>query len=107
MYSLGIAQPLKYSYSADLLDLQRCNGTNFPWTLSTQKPGAKNCIGILKKSGNRHIKMAMIFFKFHAQPQTGAYSCLIHCMKWYPASEDKYILVYSLPSLDCYLKLFL
>ena len=25
MYGLGIAQPLKYSYSADLLDLKRCH----------------------------------------------------------------------------------
>ena len=29
MYGLGIAQPLRYPDSADLLDLQRCNWPNF------------------------------------------------------------------------------
>ena len=28
IYSLGIAQPRKYSYSADLLDIQKCNWSN-------------------------------------------------------------------------------
>ena len=49
MYGLGIAQPLRYPDSADLLDLQRCNWPNFKmeglfWTNFFSKWNTKSAL---------------------------------------------------------------
>ena len=74
---------------ACFLEASSLHDTNLN-TLSTKTPGAKNCWDILKKSGKSKI-LAMFFFiayekgfKFHTQPQTGAYSCLYSCDRSYP-----------------------
>ena len=80
LYIFGASQALGASDTAPWPEAPGLHDTNLN-TLSTQTPSGLELLGHIKKEWQIKIMAVFFFiahekgFKFHAQPQTGAYSC--------------------------------